>query len=346
MIDTFDNVKEAERRLVTILFGDISGFTSMSEEMDPEEVTTIINDCFNRMGSIIQMNQGTIDKFMGDCVMAIFGSPKAIEHAPQKAINAAIEMRNMIEEYKLKLKHKIQLDIHIGINTGIVVAGMVGSSAKKEFTVMGDTVNVASRLKDISKKGQIFVGQNTYNLTTSDFQYKKLDNINLKGKREQVQVYELLSKKQSVHRPGLNVNRFIQSEMVGRNNELGQLEIHILKVIDGQGGIINIIGEAGIGKSRLIAELQKKHESKGIIILVGRSLSIGKNLSFHPIIDILKNWSGISADDTSLTAYDKLEGSVKRFLPKGYEEVFPFLAKLMGMKLTQKYYDFDNWDRR
>jgi class 3 adenylate cyclase/tetratricopeptide (TPR) repeat protein len=334
MTDISRHTKEGERRQVTILFGDISGFTSMSEKMDPEEVTSIVNDCFGIMGSIIQKNEGTIDKYMGDCIMAIFGIPHAIEEAPQKAINAAIEMRNMIDNFNSSRNLKFPLDIHIGINTGTVVATLIGSDQKKEFTVMGDTVNIASRLKDASKKGEIFVGQNTYNLTKSDFKFQKLGMIPLKGKEEHVIAYEVLSNKQNINRSISGSNRMIQSDMVGRDIEFGQLVLHLSNVVKGKGAIINVIGEAGIGKSRLIAELQKKEETKRVTFLVGRALSFGRNLSFHPIIDILKSWTGISEEDPPSQACNKLETSINDLFPERFNETFPFIAKMMGMQLT------------
>jgi len=149
--------KEGERRQVTVMFADISGFTGMSEKMDPEEVISIVNECFGMMGRIVNENGGTIDKFIGDCIMALFGVPTAIEEAPRKAINTAIGIRNWIHRYNQTKGLDNPLGVHIGINTGMVIAGPVGSVEKKEYTVMGDTVNVAARLKDISVTGQIFV---------------------------------------------------------------------------------------------------------------------------------------------------------------------------------------------
>ena len=120
-------IKEGERRQATILFADLSGFTSMSEKMDPEELTFLVNECLMIMGACIEEHEGTIDKFMGDCVMAVFGIPVSIENAPQKAINAAIEIRNRISQFSETNRVQFQLNIHIGINTGMVIAGPLGS---------------------------------------------------------------------------------------------------------------------------------------------------------------------------------------------------------------------------
>ncbi|UCB46089.1 MAG: adenylate/guanylate cyclase domain-containing protein, partial [Spirochaetota bacterium] len=176
------NLQEAERRQATIMFADISGFTEISGKLDPEEVTSIMNDCFDILCDIVKKNGGNIDKFIGDCIMAVFGVPTAIEDAHQKAINTAIEMRNKLYLFNTETNLKIPLDMHIGVNTGEVISGAIGSRDKKDYTVMGDAVNLASRLKDASKKGQILVGPSTYRYTRDIFEYKELSPITLKGK--------------------------------------------------------------------------------------------------------------------------------------------------------------------
>jgi class 3 adenylate cyclase len=185
--------KESERRTASVIFADISGFTAMSEKIDPEEMTAIVNDCFNRMGKVIERQGGTIDKFMGDCIMVLFGVPQAIEDAPQKAVDCAIEMRNVLQEFSVERALDTPLDLHVGINSGEVIYGEIGSEQKKQYTVMGDTVNVASRLEDASDRGQILVGLPTYRATAGDFEYRELRPVTVRGKSEPVPVYELLA---------------------------------------------------------------------------------------------------------------------------------------------------------
>ena len=175
--------RESELRTATVMFADISGFTAMSEKMSPEEVTVIMNQCFEMMGVVIEKYGGTIDKFIGDCVMVTFGVPTAIENAPLKAVNTSIEMRNRLYRFNKDKNLAIPLDIHIGINSGNVLAGVVGAQQKHEYTVMGDTVNLASRLEDASQTGQILVGPSTYRNTRDEFEYRELKPIKLKGKQ-------------------------------------------------------------------------------------------------------------------------------------------------------------------
>ena len=328
---------ESERRIATVMFADISGFTAMSEKMDPEQVTCTMNDCFCMMGDCIETHGGTIDKFIGDCVMVLFGVPKALEDAPQKAVNAAIEIRNRLYKFNKDKKLSIPLNIHIGINTGPVVSGMVGSETKQDFTVMGDTVNLASRLEDASQVGQILVGPATYKATKQGFTYKTLPPIALKGKAEPVPVYELLSVKETLYRVQPGADRMISSAMVGRDSELNKLEFQIMKAINGEGSIVNVIGEAGIGKSRLIAELKNSTAIKKVTLLEGRAISMGVNLGYHLIIDLLKNWAQITEEDSEVAAFTKLESAIRNTYPEALGEILPFVATLMGIKLVGRY---------
>lgn len=337
-MDQKNTHKESERRIATVMFADISGFTAMSEKMDPEQVTGIMNNCFCMIEECITEHAGTIDKFIGDCAMILFGLPVAVEDAPQRAVNAAIEIRNKLEDFNREQHLSIPLNIHIGINTGPVLAGMVGGAEKQEYTVMGDTVNLASRLEDASQAGQILVGHGTYTATRAGFKYKVLDPIVLKGKAEPVPVFELLSIKETLSRVQRDAaDRMISSVMIGRDSELNELEFQIMKAINSEGSIVNVIGEAGIGKSRLIAELKDSSVMKKVTLLEGRAISMGTNLGYHLIIDLLKNWTQITEEDSEVAAFTKLESSIRSIYPEALGEILPFLATLMGMKLSGRH---------
>lgn len=337
------NIHDTERRIATVMFADISGFTSMSEKMDPEDVTRIMNGCFQTLGKCIERHGGYIDKFIGDCIMAVFGVPETVEKAPQRALNAALEIRTRLQEYNKDNNLVIPLDVHIGINSGLVVAGMVGSDERTDYTVMGDTVNLAARLEDASESGQILAGPETYNVTKDEFEYRILPPISLKGKIKPVPVYELLSSNNKNmcldidEKRNKISNRMIFSPLVGRGNELNLLRLAVHKVINREGGIVSICSEPGLGKSRLMAELMRDSVMKQILFFEGRALSIGQNLSYYPFVDMIKKWSGINDDDSEKDSLKKFEKSVRSVHPEESDEIITFVGTLMGMNLPEKY---------
>jgi len=330
-----EEIRDSERRQATVLFADISCFTQMSEKMDPEDVTAVMNCCFPRLEEAVRRHGGVVDKYIGDCIMAIFGVPNAIENAPKQALNAAIEMRHRIDEFNRERELHTPLGIHIGINTGLVIAGEIGGRHKRDFTVMGDTVNLASRLKDASADGQIFVGPETHRYTRDEFAYRKLGPLSLKGKERPVDAYELLSTEEHRYRPQIiRSDRMIFSDMVGRDAELREFRELLARVVKGDGLIVSLSGEAGIGKSRLIAEVAAAEEARQITALQGRSLSIGQTLSFHPFVDLLRHWAGITESAGEEEALKRLEEAVGELCADQAGEIFPFIATLMGMRVS------------
>ncbi len=175
---------EKERKDVTVIFADISGFTTMSEKLDPEELTILMNKCFRRLGVMIYRYEGIIDKFIGDCIMAILGAPVTHQDDPDRAILACLDMQNALKEINDNLDSSLEkLTIHSGINTGVVIAGKVGSDLQMDYTVMGDTVNVAQRLKDISPPGSILIGKETYDRSRHAFDFMPYEPVQLQGKQ-------------------------------------------------------------------------------------------------------------------------------------------------------------------
>jgi class 3 adenylate cyclase/tetratricopeptide (TPR) repeat protein len=333
-----DLSSDSQRRQATVLFADISGFTNMSERMDPEDVTAVMNRCFAMLERVIMAHGGHVDKYIGDCIMATFGVPAALEDAPKQAVNAAIEIRNSLHEFDNQQPAATRLAVHIGVNSGLVIAGNVGGQVKHDFTVMGETVNLASRLKDASANGQIYVGADTYQYTKGEFEYRQLKPLSLKGMRDPVVAYELLSAKEKIYRPKVgSAARMIFSEFVGRQVELTQLRRCIVELLAGTGGIVSIVGEAGIGKSRLTAEAELLPEAQDTMMLEGRSLSVGQGLSFHPFDDLLRHWAAITDDDDEAAALAKLEAAMARTAGVDVGETLPFVATLMGMRLGGAY---------
>ena len=328
--------KEKERRTATVISAEISGYGEMMETLDAEEVATTMSDYSDMFTAAAAKYEGTLDKTSGSTFTVLFGVPLAVENGPVKAVQAAVEMRRQLEQYLRRRKLEVPLNIRIGVNTGVVIAGVMGKDEEK-YSVIGDAVNLANQLKDAAPKGKIYIGAQTQKTTKNNFEYKELKPITPKGKKQPITAYEFLSVKSKSDQARKGAERMIFAGMVGRDRELDKLQLHLLKLVNGEGSIINIIGEAGIGKSRLIGELRAKDAFKRVKLLEGRALSMGKNLSFHPLIAIIKNWAQITEKDTAQEAYNKLEKTVKDVYPEAVGEIFPFIATLMGMKLSGQY---------
>lgn len=243
--------RQAERRFVTILFADLSGFTALSEMRDPEDVRQVINACFDRLVPIVETRQGVVDQFVGDALVALFGAPVAHEDDPAQACRAALEMLHAIES--INAERNLNLGLHLGINSGIVLAGGVGSRGRQQYSVLGDAVNVASRLQDAAERGEIFVGADTYKLTRDQFEFVSRGAMPFKGKNEPQPVWQLTAVKTDA--PARR-RVLTHTPMLGRERELTMLTRATGDVLTQEPGLrlVSILGDAGLGKSRLVQE--------------------------------------------------------------------------------------------
>lgn len=248
--------EESERRVVTILFADIRGFTALSERLDPEEVTTVINDCFTSLANEIDKYGGFVDKFMGDAVMALFGAPETHENDPERAIMAALGMQQALIRFSRRIERRLglPLQMRIGINTGPVVSGWIGSPKRRQYTVMGDAVNLASRIEHAANIGTVWVNETTWRLARHAFDATPIPPFAVKGKTEPVQCYEIVGVKRQ--RQAARGVAGLYAPMIGRDREMAALQAALNDVQAGQPVLVSIVGEAGIGKSRLFQEFE------------------------------------------------------------------------------------------
>ena len=325
----------SERKRVTILFADISGFTAISEKTDPEEVRGNVNACFTDLLPVIQNYGGTVEKFIGDEIMAIFGAPAAHENDEERSLLAALGMMERLDRFNTR--RSLDFKIHIGVNTGLVVTGSIGAPDQPQYGVMGDAVNLASRLVDLAESGQIFAGPETYRMTAPLFDFEPLEPVGVKGKSEPVAVYRVIKAKDkpgSVR--GLEAEG-IHSPLVGRQAETDAVHERIEKLLRGTGGIVGIIGEAGLGKTRLIAEMHAVAAARPLIWLEGYTLSFGQTISYWPFQVILRSWAGITPDDDEAEAWNKLESRVSAVFEGQTGEILPFLASLSAIEARGEY---------
>ncbi|MBI3784884.1 MAG: AAA family ATPase, partial [Deltaproteobacteria bacterium] len=324
--------RQSERRLATVLFATVDGFEDLCQHLDADALTLTMHACFAALGNVVVEHGGVVDKYLGDGIMALFGVPNAIENAPRQALNAAIEIRKCVAQFIEVRQLPLTLTVHAGVNTGLVIAGEMGGRVKRDFTVMGDTVNLAARLKEAAEHGTIYVGPETYRYTRDDFGFRPLPPLRLKGKEQPVPAYELEAVTTRVHREVPDRNkRMVFSELVGRDAEAAALQTALECLLAGQGRIVSLIGEAGLGKSRLLSEVLTRAKQLDINVFLGRSLAVGQGQSFHPFVDLLRHWAGISEDAGETESLATLEPAVRAVLGEDADEVFPFITRLMGL---------------
>ena len=302
-----------ERRVATILFCDVEGSTAMAENLDPEDWAEVMNDAFEFLITPVYHYEGTLARLMGDAILAFFGAPIAHEDDPQRAVLAGLDIISGIRGYKEKLQRErgLEFNVRIGINTGVVAVGEVGTDLRLEYTAMGDAVNLASRLQSAARSMTVLVSENTYNLVAPVFDCIDRGAIEVKGKVEPVHTYEVVERKAEPGRVrGLTG---LESRMVGRDADLAVLLQLSNAVKAGLGRGAVIIGEPGLGKSRLISEWRARSQVERVeggaqnaggaagtapeaTILdwvEGRCLSYGQGLAYHLLLDLLRSLLGV-----------------------------------------------------
>jgi class 3 adenylate cyclase/tetratricopeptide (TPR) repeat protein len=324
---------EGERKQVTVLFSDLSGYTAMSERLDPEEVREIMSQVFGEITSIVNKYDGSIQKFIGDAVVAFFGVPKAHEDDPVRAIRAAKEIHSFVEGMSPRVEQRVgrSLSMHTGINTGLVVTGQVDQDGGTPG-VLGDTINLASRLSDLAKAGEILVGSVTYQLTERHFIFEKLEPAQVKGKAEAVQLYRVLSPKEKP----LTLHRTfgLRADLIGRKAELAQLQEAVQRLRQGKGEIFSICGDAGTGKTRLLEEFRATLDFNEIQWLEGHAYAYSQNIPYFPLIDLLNRTWQIEEGDPLEMVKEKVEFRVERLIGKK-GDVAPYVGSLYALSYPE-----------
>jgi class 3 adenylate cyclase len=295
-----------ERKLATILFADVTGSTELGEQLDPERLRVLLGSYFAAMAEIIAAWGGTVEKYIGDAIMAVFGVPLAREDDARRALHAAIEMRARLEHLNADLlaRHGITLAVRLGITTGEVISP-ADAHAAGQMLVTGDPVNAAARLEQMAEPGTILVGERTYLAGRSEFTFGPTTALDAKGKARPVGARQLLA----VASADAEEWRALHAPMVGRRRELATLTEALDEAVErGAPRMILVLGTAGIGKSRLIREFvaAARRDRSDLRVLHGRCLSAGREITFWPLAEILRDSCGISLDDPADVAIAKL----------------------------------------
>src|SRR5712691_6712280 len=324
----------SERRPITVLFADIAGSTAIAERMDPEDWTAIVSQAFARMNATVTRYDGTIARLMGDGVLAFFGAPVAHEDDPIRAVRCGLDMARAVDELSAELNAKdpIDLKVRVGINTGPVVVGVVGTESASEYTAMGDAVNVASRMQALARPGSVLVSGATHRFVAGLVESVDVGALDLKGKTNAVQAYEVTGLREGATGRGLSG---IHAPMIGRDSQLGRLREVYAIARAGQGRVVSLLGEPGIGKSRLLSEFRAEIEAGDHPVrwIEGRCLSYGQTLPYHLVLDVVRSVIGVSASAAEPEVREALERVLRELLGDGWAEPYAYLGHLLSIKL-------------
>jgi predicted ATPase/class 3 adenylate cyclase len=303
-----------ERKVVTVLFADLVGFTSRAEQLDPEDVRALLSPYYARLRRELERRGGTVEKFIGDAVMALFGAPVAHEDDPERAVRAALAIRDGIAELN-EAEPTLELQVRIAVNTGEALIALGSNPSEGEGMASGDVVNTAARLQAAAPVNGILVGETTYRATERAIEYRQAPPVTAKGKADAVRVWGVLEPRA---RFGVDIGLRGRVPLVGREQELDVLVGALSRIrSDGAAQLVTLVGVPGIGKSRLVAELSATVDEDPELIFwrQGRSLPYGEGVTFWALAEIVKAQAGIFETDSAEVALAKLRRAVRDVVP-------------------------------
>ncbi len=331
---TSKSALEGERKQVTVLFCDIADSTTIAERVGADAMHRLLNRFFDLALAEVHRYEGTINQFLGDGFMALFGAPVAHEDHARRAALAALGIQRAVNERQADLAGAAgSLAVRMGMNTGPVVVGRIGDNLRMDYTAVGDTTNLAARLQQLATPGAVLVSAATCRLMDPYADCEMLGRRTVKGRAEPVTVYRLVGAR-TRGAPARRALRPIGSPLVGRDTEQATLAGCLARLAEGQGGVVGLLGEAGLGKSRLMTEVSRTAADGSLLWLEGRSLSFGRTLSYWPFLEILRRWAGITEEDGEAEGARKLERAVRALFPDEVADVLPYLATLLALPVA------------
>jgi len=324
-----------QRRSVTVLFVDLTGYTHLSEELPDEVLYELIQKFIKALADDVLKYEGMVDKLTGDGLMALFGAPIAYENNAERAVRAALDMQTDVARLSQEIPdlQGRPLTLHIGLNSGSVIVGGVGNDAIMNYTAIGDSVNLSRRLEEVAGPGSILVSESVYRQTRRLFEFVPQPPQRLKGISREVTAYRVVrpkEKPESVR--GLDG---LRAPMIGREAELRQLRQMVDHlVVDRQGGLVLLLGEAGMGKSRITAELKSSIDPSEVRVLEGRSLTYRKSMAYWIFQDVLRSYLGVNLDTSASEVRARLQEEIRRLFPISDEwrERLPYLEHLLSLE--------------
>lgn len=302
---------EGERKQVTVLFADLKGSMELLADRDPEDARIILDPVLERMMEAVHRYEGTVNQVMGDGIMALFGAPLAHEDHAVRACYAALRMQESVKKYadEVRRLHGTTVRIRVGLNSGEVVVRAIGSDLHMDYTAVGQTTHLAARMEQLADPGSILVSPATLDLSGGYVEAKSLGPVPVKGLPEPVEVYELTGAGTARSRLQAATSRGL-TPFVGRDPELAHLVRAQEQARSGHGQLVAIVGEAGVGKSRLYHEFTRSHHVQGWLVLEASAVSHGKSISYLPVIDLLKSYCKLEDRDDHRALREKITGKL------------------------------------
>ena len=322
---------EGERKHVTVLFADVAGFTAMSEARDPEQVHSLMDRFFQLVLDQVHQHEGTVNQFLGDGVMALFGAPVALEEAPQRALRAALGIQRGLRDLE---EGGLRLPLRVGIHNGPVVVGRIGDDLRMDYTAVGDTTNLAARLQQLANPGEIAISDATQRLVQGYFDLEDGGTHQVKGKAQPVHAWRVLRERPGTGRVDARAEAGL-TPLVARDTELAALHEALRAARGGRGRACFLVGDAGIGKSRLLYEFRKSLREEPHVWFEGRCASYGSTTAFRFLVDGLQRFFEIEDQDDDPAALGKLSSGLAE-LGEDLCWAEPLLQKLLSLPVSDR----------
>jgi class 3 adenylate cyclase/tetratricopeptide (TPR) repeat protein len=321
---------EGERKQVTILFCDIVESTRLAERLDPERMHELMDRALRLMAEAVHRYEGTVNQFLGDGLMALFGAPVAVEDHALRAAQAALAIRETLAGYSEQLKQErgVELQLRVGLNTGLVVVGRIGDDLRMDYTAVGDATNLAARVMALAEPGTILVTEATHRLIEGYVRGEPLGLTPIRGRGEPVAIFRITGRRRARRRFDVVAERGL-TPLAGRDGELQLLHDCLTRAKAGRGQVVSIMGDAGVGKSRLIHEFHQSLGGERVTWLEGHCMPYGQIAPYFPVLDGLRASFGIEEGDNQLQIEEKLRQGVRQIADAGLEWTLPLLGELL-----------------
>src|SRR6266545_1539377 len=322
---------EGERKQVTVLFADMKGSLELLADRDAEEARKLLDPVLERMMDAVHRYEGTVNQVMGDGIMALFGAPLAHEDHAVRACYAALRMQESVKRYTegVRRSHGIEVQIRVGLNSGEVVVRSIGSDLRMDYTAVGQTTHLAARMEQLATPGSIRLTADTLRLAEGYVTVKPLGPVPVKGLAQPIEVHELLGAAVAHTRFHVSARRGL-SHFVGRTSEIEQLRAATEDVRRGHGQVVALVGEPGVGKSRLVHEFVHSHRTHGWLVVQSGAVSYGKATAYLPVTDLLKDYFRVQDRDDHRQVREKVAGKILT-LDEGLRSLFPALLSLLDV---------------